>query len=89
MAETGGGRLTCDFELDEFAMDHFAVNDHRLEVPELVLELAFGVLATKEVHSVLDVIRLNKANKGCEPSAIPYDLHRISINRALTFLPSS
>ena len=43
-----------NFKLHELSMDHFIVDNYRFEVPELVLKLAFCVLATKEVYTVLN-----------------------------------
>ena len=39
-------------------MDNFAVDNNRLEIAKLVLELALLVLATKEIYSILDNITL-------------------------------
>lgn len=51
-------RLPLDFKLHKLSVHHFIVDDYWFKVPELVLKLAFLVLATKEVYAFLNCVRL-------------------------------
>lgn len=58
MAKTCYGGHSLTLNGDKFSMDNFAVDNDRLEIAKLVLELALLVLATKEIYSILDNITL-------------------------------
>lgn len=59
MAKTCYGGHSLTLNGDKFSMDNFAVDNDRLEIAKLVLELALLVLATKEIYSILDNITLS------------------------------
>lgn len=59
MTESSAGGFTGGLDWNELALDHFAVNCHRLEVTQFVSQFSITLLATKVVDAVLNSIRLS------------------------------
>ena len=54
MAKARRGRLTLTLYLNKFTMHNLTIDHHRLEISQLVLELALLILAAKEVDSLMN-----------------------------------
>ena len=53
VAEARRGRRALTLYLNEFTVHNLTIDHHRLEVSKLVLELAFLILAAKEVDPLM------------------------------------
>lgn len=62
VAEPRCGRLPLALNLHKLSVHHFTVNNDRLEVAELVLELSLLVLPSEEVDTVLNQVALSADN---------------------------
>ena len=63
MAKSWRGWCSLTLEIDELAMDHFSINDYRLEVPQLILKFTSLVSSTKVIDSFQNRIALFTQNK--------------------------
>ena len=59
MAKARRGRLTLTLYLNKFTMHNLTIDHHRLEISQLVLELALLILAAKEVDSLMHGVALS------------------------------
>ena len=81
MPKTSYRRLALALKLSELSMDDLAIDHDWLEVAQLVLQFSLLVFTTKEVHSFLDRVALQKY-KEFLASANHHEIR-------LTFLPRS
>ena len=63
VAEARRRRLPLHLEGLELAMHHLSVDDHRLEVAQLVLEFALLVLSAEEVDAFKHRVALQQQNR--------------------------
>jgi hypothetical protein len=63
VAEAGDGRLALHSDGSELSVDHLAVDNHRFEVSQLVLQLTLLVLAAEEVDTFLNRVTLKEQIK--------------------------
>ena len=86
MAKTCYGGHSLTLNGDKFSMDNFAVDNDRLEIAKLVLELALLVLATKEIYSILAIPRSPKTGGSLGCPVIAADLSGRVATRSASLL---
>lgn len=59
VAKAGAGRLTCRLNRDEFSLNDFPIDSHRLEILQFIHKFPVCLLTTKVVDTVLNGVRLS------------------------------